>query len=236
MWASGPAAAARPVEAGLGPARDGWPPTSALALLVKMAAVAIAATKVQAYSAQAPVVFRLLSHFAHPRAPRGHEPSAIRSRSQKLLARTTADSAIATATVELSRRLVPDMLPPCGCCRGEPGGPLYYKEVLTRCPPAIFYPHDSERECDRTIGSFSHQSEITREQLSLPLASPPSPSGIRGILWVVQSINLWLVSRSLDDTMKYSDRHLAGLSARPPDRVELIGAGSLGYGTGPSFG
>ena len=38
-------------------------------------------------------------------------------------------------------------------------------------------------------------------------------------------------------TMKYSDRHLAGLSARPPDRVELIiGAGSLGYGTGPSFG
>ena len=38
--------------------------------------------------------------------------------------------------------------------------------------------------------------------------------------------------------MKYSDRHLAGLSARPPDRVELIGAGSLGYayGTGPSFG
>ena len=49
-------------------------------------------------------------------------------------------------------------------------------------------------------------------------------------------IDLWLVSRSLDDTMKYSDRHLAGLSARPPDRVELIGAGSLGYGTGPSFG
>ena len=37
-------------------------------------------------------------------------------------------------------------------------------------------------------------------------------------------------------TMKYSDRHLAGLFARPPDRVELIGAGSLGYGTGPSFG
>ena len=45
-----------------------------------------------------------------------------------------------------------------------------------------------------------------------------------------------LVSRSLDDTMKYSDRHLAGLFAGPPDRVELIGAGSLGYGTGPSFG
>jgi len=36
--------------------------------------------------------------------------------------------------------------------------------------------------------------------------------------------------------MKYSDRHLAGLSAGPPDRVELIDAGSLGYGTGPSFG
>ena len=54
------------------------------------------------------------------------------------------------------------------CClpavaAGEPGGPLYYKEVLTRCPPAIFYPHDSERECDRTIGSFCHQSEIARE-------------------------------------------------------------------------
>ena len=110
------------------------------------------------------------------------------------------------------------------------------KEVLTRFLLEFFYPHDSERECDRTIGSFGHQTEITREQLSLPLASPPSPPGIRGILWVVQSIDLWLVSRSLDDTMKYSDRQLAGLSAGPPDRVELIGAGSLGYGTGPSFG
>ena len=119
---------------------------------------------------------------------------------------------------------------------GEPGGPLYYKDVLTRFYLEFFYPHDSEHECDRTIGSFSHQSGITREQLSLPLASPPSPSGIRGILWVVQSIDLWRVSQSLDDTMKYSDRHLAGLSAGPPDRVELIGAGSLGYGTGPSFG
>ncbi|EOD03995.1 hypothetical protein EMIHUDRAFT_372643 [Emiliania huxleyi CCMP1516] len=237
MWASGPAAAARPVEAGLGPARDGWPPTSALALLVKMAAVAIAATKVHAYSAQAPVVFRLLSHFAHPRAPRGHEPSAIRSRSQKLLARTAADSTIAAAAVELFAEdwcLI--------CClpadaAGEPGGPLYYKDVLTRFLLEFFYPHDSERECDRTIGSFSHQSGITREQLSLPLASPPSPSGIRGILWVVQSIDLWLVSRGhLMTPMKYSDRHLAGLSAGPPDRVELIGAGSLGYGTGPSFG
>jgi len=36
--------------------------------------------------------------------------------------------------------------------------------------------------------------------------------------------------------IKRSDRHLAGLSTRPPDRVELIGAVSLGYGTGPSFG
>ena len=101
----------------------------------------------------------------------------------------------------------------------------------------FFYPHDSEHECDRTIGSFSHQSGITREQLSLPLASPPSPSGIRGIRWVVQSIDLWLVSRGhLMTPLKYSDRQLAGLSAGPPDRVELIGAGSLGYGTGPSFG
>ncbi|EOD07844.1 hypothetical protein EMIHUDRAFT_447323 [Emiliania huxleyi CCMP1516] len=237
MWASGPAAAARPVEAGLGPARDGWPPTSTLALLVKMAAVAIAATKVQAYSAQAPVVFRLLSHFAHPRAPRGHEPSAIRSRSQKLLARTAADSAIAAAAVELFAEdwcLI--------CClpadaAGEPGGPLYYKDVLTRFYLEFFYPRDPTNECDRTIGSFGHQSGITREQLSLPLASPPSPSGIRGIRWVAQSIDLWLVSRGhLMTPMKYSDRHLAGLFAGPPDRVELIGAGSLGYGTGPSFG
>ena len=96
------------------------------------------------------------------------------------------------------------------CClpadaAGEPGGPLYYKEVLTRFHLEFFYPHDSERECDRTIGSFSHQSEITREQLSLPLASPPSPSGIRGILWVVQSIDLWLVSQPhFEGAMKYS--------------------------------
>ena len=95
------------------------------------------------------------------------------------------------------------------------------------------------RETGPSGPSATHQREITREQLSLPLASPPSPSGIRGILWVVQSIDLWLVSQPhfvFEGTMKYSDRHLAGLSARPPDRVELIGAGSLGYGTGPSFG
>ncbi|EOD38744.1 hypothetical protein EMIHUDRAFT_361550, partial [Emiliania huxleyi CCMP1516] len=184
MWASGPATAARPVEAGLGPARDGWPPTSALALLVKMAAVAIAATKVQAYSAQASGVCRLLSHTATRVAPRGHEPSAIRSRSQKLLARTAADSAIAAAAVELSRRLVP-------------------------------------------------QSEITREQLSLPLASPPSPPGIRGT-WHPMGRPEYR-PLACQPPMKYSDRHLAGLSAITPDRVELIGAGSLGYGTGPSF-
>ena len=55
--------------------------------------------------------------------------------------------------------------------------------------------------------------------------------------WVVQSIDLWRVSQPhFEGAMKYSDRQLAGLSAGPPDRVELIGAGSLGYGTGPSFG
>ena len=197
MWASGPATAARPVEAGLGPARDGWPPTSALALLVKMAAVAIAATKVQSYSAQASGLWRLSSVVAfrtHARSAR-HEPSAIRSRSQKLLARTAADSAIAAAAVELFAEdwcLI--------CClpadaAGEPGGPLYYKDVLTRFYLEFFYPRDPTNECDRTIGSFGHQSGITREQLSLPLASPPSPSGIRGILWVVQSIDLWRVSQ-----------------------------------------
>ena len=44
--------------------------------------------------------------------------------------------------------------------------------------------------------------------------------------------------KKIEGAMKYSDRHLAGLSAGPPDRVELIGAGSFGYayGTGPSFG
>ena len=86
------------------------------------------------------------------------------------------------------------------CClpadaAGEPGGPLYYKDVLTRFYLEFFYPRDPTNECDRTIGSFGHQSGITREQLSLPLASPPSPSGIRGIRWVAQSIDLWLVSR-----------------------------------------
>ena len=74
MRASGPAAAARPVEAGLGPARDGWPPTSALALLVKMAAVAIAERAVQSLSAQASVVCRC--RILHTRAPRDPRRSA----------------------------------------------------------------------------------------------------------------------------------------------------------------
>ncbi|EOD04934.1 hypothetical protein EMIHUDRAFT_318054 [Emiliania huxleyi CCMP1516] len=106
------------------------------------------------------------------------------------------------------------MLPPCGCCRRAWRSAVLQGSVDSILPRILLPPRLGTR-----IG-------ITREQLSLPLASPPSPSGIRGILWVVQSIDLWL----------YSDRHLAGLSARPPDRVELIGAGSLGYGTGPSFG
>ena len=246
MWASGPAAAARPVEAGLGPARDGWPPTSALALLVKMAAVAIAATKVQAYSAQAPVVFRLLSHFAHARAAR---PASLREG----MSLPRFDPAAKSCSLE------PRPTPPSRpqllsspenwcliCClpadaAGEPGGPLYYKEVLTRFYLEFFYPHDSERECDRTIGSFSHQSEITREQLSLPLASPPSPSGIRGILWVVQSIDLWRVSQPhFEGAMKYSDRHLAGLCLRKaprPRRTQRRGLSRLrDRRTGPSFG
>ena len=144
------------------------------------------------------VAFRTRARRATRVAPRGHEPSAIRSRSQKLLARTAADSTIAAAAVELFAEdwcLI--------CClpadaAGEPGGPLYYKDVLTRFLLEFFYPHDSERECDRTIGSFSLQSGITREQLSLPLASPPSPSGIRGILWVVSRVST------------------SGLSAAPP--------------------
>ena len=79
--------------------------------------------------------------------------------------------------------------------------------MLTQLYLEFFYPHDSERECDTTIGSFGHQSGITREQLSLPLASPPSPPGIRGILWVVQSIDLWRVSRGhLMTPMKYIQR------------------------------
>ena len=88
MWASGPAAAARPVEAGLGPARDGWTPTSALALLVKMAAVAIAATKVQSYSAPPSVICRLLSHFAHARAAR---PASLRASARACAFRDSRD-------------------------------------------------------------------------------------------------------------------------------------------------
>ena len=70
---------------------------------------------------------------------------------------------------------------------------------------------------------------------TLPLASPPSPPGIRGILWVVQSIDLWVVSRGhLMTPMKYSDRHLAGLSARPPDRVELTARALSATGPAPA--
>ncbi|EOD10161.1 hypothetical protein EMIHUDRAFT_446221 [Emiliania huxleyi CCMP1516] len=140
-----------------------------------MAAVSIAATVVQSLSAQASVVCRLLSHFAHARAAR---PASLRegmslprfdpaAKSCSLEPRPTPPSRPQLLSSPEDWRLI--------CClpadaAGEPGGPLYYKDVLTRCPPAIFYPHDSERECDRTIGSFGHQSEITREQLSLPLA------------------------------------------------------------------
>ena len=148
MWASGPAAAARPVEAGLGPARDGWPPTSALALLVKMAAVAIAATKVQAYSAQAPVVFRLLSHFAHAHAAR---PASLREGMCLPRFEPAAKSCSLEARATLPPR--PQLLSSPEnwcliCClpadaAGEPGGPLYYKEVLTRFYLEFFYPHDS---------------------------------------------------------------------------------------------
>ncbi|EOD31082.1 hypothetical protein EMIHUDRAFT_352837, partial [Emiliania huxleyi CCMP1516] len=201
--ASGPAAAARPVEAGLGPARDGWPPTSALALLVKMAAVSIAATVVQSLSAQSSVVCCRISHTRAPRDP---------PKSCSLEPRPTLPSRLQLLSSPEDWCLI--------CClpadaAGEPGGPRYYKEVLTRCLPAIFYP------------------EITREQLSLPLASPPSPSGIRGILWVDQSIDLWLVSRPTEGTMKYSDRHLAGLSA-PPDRVELTARALSATGPAPA--
>ncbi|EOD28240.1 hypothetical protein EMIHUDRAFT_366276 [Emiliania huxleyi CCMP1516] len=192
MLASGPAAAARPVEAGLGPARDGWPPTSALALLVKMAAVAIAATVVQSLSAQARLSSVVCCRISHTRAPRDPPKSC------SLEPRPTPPSRPQLLSSPEDWCLI--------CClpadaAGEPGGPLYFKE--------------------KTIGSFGHQSEITREQLSLPLASPPSPSsGSRGILWVVGA-------------MKYSDRHLAGLFARPPDRVELIETWALSA-TGPA--
>ena len=163
-----------------------------------MAAVSIAATVVQSLSAQASVVCRLLSHFAHARAAR---PGSLREG----MSLPRFDPAAKSCSLEPRPTLPPRPQLRSSpenwcliCClpadaAGEPGGPLYYKDVLTRFYlEFFFYPHDSERECDRTIGSFGHQSEITREQLSLPLASPPSPSsGSRGILWVVvQSIDL----------------------------------------------
>ena len=75
-------------------------------------------------------------------APRRHEPTAI-------WPRPTLPSRLQLLSSPEDRCLI--------CClpadaAGDPGGPLYYKEVLTRCPPAIFYPHDSERECDRISG------------------------------------------------------------------------------------
>ena len=42
--------------------------------------------------------------------------------------------------------------------------------------------------------------------------------------------------RVVFDKFLLSLSQLPGLFARPPDRVELIDAGFLGYGTGPSFG
>ena len=123
---------------------DGWPPTSALALLVKMAAVAIAATKDQAYSAQAPVVFRLLSHFAHARAAR---PASLREG----MSLPRFDPAAKSCSLEPRPTLPPRpqlLSTPENwcliCClpadaAGEPGGPLYYKDVLTRSYPEFFY-------------------------------------------------------------------------------------------------
>ena len=61
----------------------------------------------------------------------------------------------------------------------EPGGPLYYKEVLTRFYLEFFYPHDSERECDRTIGSFSlqpHPKWLVYKNLSPPKVRSPESS------------------------------------------------------------
>ena len=77
------------------------------------------------------VAFRTRARRATRVAPRGHEPSAIRTRSQELLARTAADSATAAAAVELSRRLVPHMLPPCGCSTSNSSTPTTRNANLT---------------------------------------------------------------------------------------------------------
>ncbi|EOD07118.1 hypothetical protein EMIHUDRAFT_198419 [Emiliania huxleyi CCMP1516] len=149
-----------------------------------MAAVAIAATVVQSYSAQAPLVCRLLSHFAHARAAR---PASLREGMS-----------------------LPRFDPAAKSCSLEP------RPTLPSRPQLLSSPEDWCLIC------------------CLPADAAGEPGGIRGILWVVQSIDLWRVSQlHFEGAMKYSDRHLAGLSARPPDRVELIGAGSLGY-TGPA--
>ncbi|EOD41707.1 hypothetical protein EMIHUDRAFT_194166 [Emiliania huxleyi CCMP1516] len=107
-----------------------------------------------------------------PRAHSGHEPSAIfdpAAKSCSLEPRPTLPSRLQLSSSPENWCLI--------CClpadaAGEPGGPLYYKDVLTRFYLEFFYPLDSEREC------------------------------IRGILWVVQSIDLWLVSRPTEGTMK----------------------------------
>ena len=133
------------------------------------------------------VVCRLSSHFAHARAAR---PASLREGMSLPRFDPAAKSCWLkprpTPPLRLQLLSSPEDWSLISClpadAASQPGGPLHYKEVLTRSLPAIFYPHDSERECDRTSGSFGHQREITREQLSLPLASPPSPSGIRGIL------------------------------------------------------
>ncbi|EOD28610.1 hypothetical protein EMIHUDRAFT_373649, partial [Emiliania huxleyi CCMP1516] len=97
------------------------------------------------------VAFRTRARRATRVAPRGHEPSAIRSRSQKLLARTPRP------TLPSRPQLLSSPEDWCLICclpadaAGEPGGPLYYKEVLTRFYLEFFYPHDSERECIRGI-------------------------------------------------------------------------------------
>ncbi|EOD07270.1 hypothetical protein EMIHUDRAFT_308920 [Emiliania huxleyi CCMP1516] len=116
------------------------------------------------------------------------------------------------------------MLPPCGCCQRAWRSAVLQGSADSISTRILLPPRLGTR-----IG-------ITREQLSLPLASPPSPSGIRGILWVVQSIDLWLVSRSLNDDheVQRSPPRWPLRKASRPRRTH--GAGSLGYGTGPSFG
>merc|ERR1712094_53918 len=113
------------------------------------------------------VVCRLLSHFAHAHAAR---PASLREGMSLPRFEPAAKSCSLEPRPTLPPR--PQLLSSPEnwcliCClpadaAGEPGGPLYYKEVLTRFLLEFFYPHDSERECDRTIGSFSLQSDHPR--------------------------------------------------------------------------